>query len=64
MNTYLSGVFTYFENVLHPATGKNEAPKVKRRGSKASPQLQISPDCMNMRAAARQQDMVRRNPAP
>ena len=64
MNAYLSGVFTYFENVLHPAASKSEVQKTKRRASKTVPQLQASPDCLNMRAVARKQDTVRLNPAP
>jgi hypothetical protein len=64
MNTYLHSVKIYFEHVIHPAAGKNDAQKTKRRNSQTSYALQASPDCLNIRAAVRSQNNVRRNPAP
>jgi hypothetical protein len=63
MNTYLHSFITYFENVIHPA-GKSDPQKAKPRSSKATYQLQTSPDSLNIRASVRKQDSVRRNPAP
>ncbi|RYF85078.1 MAG: hypothetical protein EON98_07550 [Chitinophagaceae bacterium] len=64
MNTYLHGFLTYFENVIHPAAGKGESPKNKSRSSKPSYALQATPDCLNIRTAAKAQNSLRRNPAP
>jgi hypothetical protein len=63
MNTYLHCFLTYFENVINPAEGKSEW-KNKRRNSKASYASPSSPDSLNIRAAYRSQNSVRRNPAP
>lgn len=64
MNTYLHSFLTYFENTLHPAAGKSDLQKAKRKTSKPLSQFRATPDCLNMRAAIRKQDTVRRNPAP
>ena len=64
MNTYLHNVRSYFEIVIHPAGGKSNAPKSKRRNSKTPYSLQASPDCLHIRAAVRANNAVRRNPAP
>jgi hypothetical protein len=64
MNTCLHNIFTYFEMVLHPASGKDDLPKNKRRASKPAISRQVSPDCLNFRANVRTQNAVRRNPAP
>ncbi len=67
MNTYLRSIFVYFENVLHPASGwaDNKGEKKKRETSKiTSTSMQPSPECFNMRASAKKQDKLRRNPAP
>ncbi|HVF96150.1 MAG TPA: hypothetical protein VM871_02450 [Flavisolibacter sp.] len=63
MNGYLYTFFNYFEVALQPAAGKNEMPKNKRRTLTASVR-QASPDSLNIRAAQRAQNTVRRNPAP
>lgn len=64
MNTYFYSFKSYFETVIHPAAGKPEIPKNKRRSSKTSYLPQASPDCLNIRAAVRANNAVRRNPAP
>jgi hypothetical protein len=64
MNNILYNFLTYFENVIHPAAGKIEAQKNKRRNSKASNQVPASPDCLHIRAAVRSNNSIRRNPAP
>lgn len=64
MNTYLHSFLTYFEHVIHPAAGKSENLKSKRKSSTAAYSLQASPDCLNIRAAVRANNSVRRNPAP
>ena len=64
MNTYLSGFITYFDHVIHPAGGKSELQKNKRKSGKKSNTIQASPDSMNMRASLRADNGVRRNPAP
>ncbi|HYO23145.1 MAG TPA: hypothetical protein VER36_12130 [Flavisolibacter sp.] len=65
MNTYLHSFKTYFDNVIHPAAGKSDAQKSKRKSSKTTSYFsQASPDCLNIRAAVRSQNNVRRNPAP
>lgn len=64
MNGYLQNFLTYFETVLHPAGGKDDLRKNKRRNSKPSYSLRVSPDSLNIRANVRTQNGVRRNPAP
>ena len=65
MNGYLQNFLTYFETVLHPAAGKDDVRKIKRRNSnKTAYTRQVSPDCLNIRATVRTQNSVRRNPAP
>jgi hypothetical protein len=66
MNTYLSNLFHYFENVLHPASGwsSNKNEKRKRRSGKGNA-YQASPECFNSRAATvKKQEKARMNPAP
>jgi len=64
MNTYLHNFKTYFDNVLHPAAGKNNNQNTKARSSKLTYQAQASPDSLNRRASVHKQDNIRRNPAP
>lgn len=64
MNIYLHSFLNYFDQVIHPAAGKDEMQKSKRRNTKILPQFMASPDSLNMRASIRKQDNVRRNPAP
>ena len=64
MNTYLHSFKSYFENVIHPAGGKPDTIKAKRRNSKPSAPLPASPDCLHIRAAVIANNSVRRNPAP
>lgn len=64
MTGYLFNIWTYFEAVIHPAAGKGEVQKVKRRSNKPSYSAHGSPDSLNMRANVRAQNAVRRNPAP
>ena len=63
---YLRSLFTYFENVLHPASGWSDGnlTKRKRTGRKTN-SLQTSPECFNLRGGVmKKQDKVRRSPAP
>ena len=64
MNGYLYNFFTYFETVIHPAAGKSDQRKSKRRSSKPANSVQTSPDSLNIRTTVRTQNPVRRNPAP
>ena len=68
MNICLRNLFVYFESVLHPAGGisDRQAEKKKRRTTVSVSNFmnQPSPDGYNMRAVAKKQDKVRRNPAP
>ena len=64
MNTYLSNVLFYFENVIHPAGGKAEAQKRKRKPGKSNFTRQASPDSLNIRSVVKASNSVRRNPAP
>jgi hypothetical protein len=66
MNTCLHSLFVYFENVLHPASGwmENKGEKKRRSQKMSNASTQPSPECFNMRASAKKQDKVRRNPAP
>jgi hypothetical protein len=67
MNICLRNLFVYFESVLHPAGGASEKQPVKKKRTTieaTSYFSQPSPDGYNMRAVAKKQDKVRRNPAP
>jgi hypothetical protein len=64
MNSFFYNFFTYFENVIDPAAGKSDVQKTKRKSTKGSAPSPASPDCLNIRAAVRSQNAVRRNPAP
>jgi hypothetical protein len=66
MNSCLQNIFTYFDNVLHPAGGwSDNVEKRKRKSQKqADNGTQSSPESLNMRASAKKQDKLRRNPAP
>ena len=64
MNTYFYSFLSYFDNVIHPAEGKSDSLKNKRRNSKPSFVPPSSPDSLNIRAAFRAHNSVRRNPAP
>jgi len=69
MNICLRNLFVYFESVIHPAGGayERQAEKKKRRTTTVNVSnyiTQPSPDGFNMRAVAKKQDKVRRNPAP
>jgi hypothetical protein len=67
MNNCLHNLIVYFETVLHPASGwaSSNGEKKKRRIQKSpSSAMQPSPDCFNMRAGAKKQSQLRRNPAP
>lgn len=67
MNTYLQSLFTYFENVLHPAGGVSDRniDKKKRKVQRLyETNMPASPESFNMRAVAKKQDKIRRNPAP
>ena len=56
----------YFDTVLHPASGwaDSKEEKRKRKSQKMAGSSQSSPDCINIRASAKKQDKLRRNPAP
>jgi hypothetical protein len=69
MNSYLQNFFSFFtsfEQVLHPASGwaDIEADKKKRKNQKPSRTAYSSPESLNMRAAFKKGDKLRRNPAP
>lgn len=64
MNACFHSFKTYFEYIIHPAAGKSELQKTKRRSSKSSLIHQASPDSLHIRAAVRANNAVRRNPAP
>lgn len=66
MNIYLRNLFVYFENVLHPASGWSDGnPEKRKRKTKRTSTLQVSPECFNIRGGtAKKQDKLRRNPAP
>ena len=64
MNTYLHSVIFYFENVIHPAGGKTEMQKAKRKSGKSTFLRQASPESLHIRAAVRANNSVRQNPAP
>lgn len=66
MNSCLQNFFTYFDNVLHPASGwSNNGQKRKRKNEKQVGNTNpSSPESFNMRAVAKKQDKLRRNPAP
>lgn len=64
MNGYFTQFFSRFEAVVHPAGGKSDGQKTKRRSTNSSSVLQASPDSLNMRASVRKYNPVRRNPAP
>ena len=63
MNACLHNLLTYLDVVIHPAAGKDDLPKSKRRSSKPAYSRQVSPDCLNIRASVRTQN-AKRNPAP
>lgn len=65
MQSYLRGIITYFETVLHPASGWADSKTDKRpKARKAVSSLQPTPECFNMRGVAKKGDKLRRNPAP
>jgi hypothetical protein len=64
MNTYLHNVYTYFEQVVHPAGGKSTADKRKKRNTASAIFPRATPDSMNIRDLYKRQDGFRRNPAP
>ena len=64
MNAYFHDFLLYFDNTVHAANGKTEAPKKKVRMPKGSYPLQVTPDGFNLRATVHKPDSVRRNPAP
>jgi len=63
---YLRHLFTYFENVLHPASGWSDGSSSKRKKlSRRNNSSQTSPECFNLRGGVtKKQDKVRRSPAP
>jgi hypothetical protein len=65
MNSYFRSLMTYFEAVIHPASGFSESgPEKRKRRSVRFQAETISPDSFNMRASAKKQDKGRRSPAP
>ncbi|HUC79507.1 MAG TPA: hypothetical protein VMR70_01275 [Flavisolibacter sp.] len=64
MNACIHSFKSYFEYIIHPAAGKSEPQKTKRRSSKPSFTPPASPDSLHIRAAVRANNAVRRNPAP
>jgi hypothetical protein len=62
----LRNLFTYFENVLHPASGWSDGSSAKRkRPAKKNDFLYTSPESFNLRGSTlKKEDKVRRSPAP
>jgi len=61
----LRNLFTYFENVLHPAGGFSDNSLKRKRAGRKDFSLQSSPECFNIRGGlAKKQDKIRRSPAP
>jgi hypothetical protein len=68
MNTCLRNLFSYFENVLHPAEGSLEnsnSGKTKKKSKMGNTPRYTSPESVNIRGGIiKKQDKVKRNPAP
>ena len=64
MNSYIRGIFIYFENVLHPAGGWNSEAEKRKRKVEKSVHFLPSPECFNVRGVSKKNDSSRRNPAP
>lgn len=65
MSHYLRSLLTYFENVLHPASGWTDNASKKKRTSRKIHSTQASPECFNLRGGVvKKQDKLRRSPAP
>jgi|GEM_PF-1272044 len=65
VNTYIRSLITYFENVLHPASGYEKGTeKKKRKPNRKRHSELISPENFNIRGASKKQDKFRMNPAP
>lgn len=65
MSHYFRTLLTYFENVLHPASGWSDNASKKKRTTRKNSSVQASPECFNLRGgAAKKQDKLRRSPAP
>lgn len=64
MNHYLRCLFTYFENVLHPAAGWSAEKEKRKRRTEKTTHILPSPECFNVRGASKKNDKVRCNPAP
>ena len=62
---YLQNIFVYFENVFHPAGGKQEnVPGKRKRKAKKDHFLYASPESFNIRGGNKKLEKLRRNPAP
>lgn len=65
MSHYLRSLLTYFENVLHPASGWSDNSSKKKRTNRKNGSTQASPECFNLRGTvSKKQDKLRRSPAP
>ena len=68
MNLCLRNLFSYFENVLHPAEGSlenNNTGKTKKKTKINGSPLYTSPESVNIRGGViKKQDKIKRNPAP
>ena len=65
MNNYLRQIFTYFENVIHPASGWSDHQDKRKRRSIRLNELQSSPESFNIRGGnLKKQEKLRRSPAP
>ena len=64
MKIYLYNFLSYFENVIHPAAGKEGSETRKTRTKKSKSQPYTTPDSLNIREMVHKQNSFRRNPAP
>lgn len=65
VNSYIRTLITYFEHVLHPASGWDKnADKVKRKPNRKTRAELVSPENFNIRGASKKSDKSRMNPAP
>jgi hypothetical protein len=64
MNNSFHHILTLFVNVVHPAAGRSAAEKKKKRTSTMLSYQKGTPDSLNMRHLFKNEDSIRRNPAP
>ena len=64
MNHYLHNVTALFLPVFHPAGGRTESEKKRKKTATPPFRLKATPDSQNIRDQFKKQDGFRRNPAP